>query len=1202
MQTRRDTTSAPLGTGTKAVWPLAALCCLGIVGILIAGTIILALIPIYLPQKTAAAVSLTSPNDNFFLQYSADVPYASSVTGNVTNLAQVSNALSLGTSGTVTSGSAQAGIKRRRRALSSRRQKRTLQTNFLFIIKMAYSVGCVSSTCHLAHRTRLHTKLSSMTSIPNFSCTIVSGGVALQLSFRLSLVGIISTRPVGFAGESKTFEFVAIKSGAFNDPTIWADGIVPYGNCSVAITAGFTVTLPRPAMEIRMRQCDVYGALALGSGSSTFTFNFPSNIMVRSGGMIEDQTSNKNFLFPSNSIMTILSGGRFAAAGTILQTYNSNGPGTSVTLRSASGPFTCGMLPDGSVQSYNSVTFIAIQSGGFTSGGTFLGGVAPSSDVCSAGCAIRVAAGIMLSTADLNGVMTLSIDSIYVSLGATLQLGTPGSSSGFKFLSAIILDIFGQMSFVASGGNIMLPPNSNFDIAAGGAFRSSISISIQIFNPRTGLNIGSPQILGTSITDGTFTLIVGESGSFQLNGTAPAASGNSSSNSTGGGSGGGSTTSNSTTFVATKSGDLTDATVWSGGVAPYGKFSLSIPAGITITISGATLSLEMIRCDVSGTLALGSGSDTFTFAFPPTIIVRSGGQLLDKTTKKVFMFPSSSIIAILSGGGFAAAGTALTIVKGGVAGASFTVTSASGPFTCGMLPDGSIQTYNSVTAIAIQSGGFTATGTFLGGFAPSADICSGGCGIQVISGVTLSTADLNGVLNFQIISITVASGATFALGTPGASTGFKFTSAVKLSISGHMSFVGSGGNIMLPPGSNFNIAAGGDFSSTISVSIEIFDLLTGLAIGPLQTLGTLISGGTFTLSVSASGSVAAGGTASVSGGGAGSITFLANKSGDLTDATVWSGGVAPYGKFSLSIPAGITITISGATLSLEMIRCDVSGTLALGSGSDTFTFAFPPTIIVRSGGQLLDKTTKKVFMFPSSSIIAILSGGGFAAAGTALTIVKGGVAGASFTVTSASGPFTCGMLPDGSIQTYNSVTAIAIQSGGFTATGTFLGGFAPSADICSGGCGIQVISGVTLSTADLNGVLNFQIISITVASGATFALGTPGASTGFKFTSAVKLSISGHMSFVGSGGNIMLPPGSNFNIAAGGDFSSTISVSIEIFDLLTGLAIGPLQTLGTLISGGTFTLSVSASGSVTIGGTGGVGSTTEMPSSPNVIG
>ncbi|CAF4836660.1 unnamed protein product, partial [Rotaria magnacalcarata] len=80
-----------------------------------------------------------------------------------------------------------------------------------------------------------------------------------------------------------------------------------------------------------------------------------------------------------------------------------------------------------------------------------------------------------------------------------------------------------------------------------------------------------------------------------------------------------------------------------------------------------------------------------------------------------------------------AKGTALKIVQGGVAGASFTLTSATGPFTCGMLPDGSIETY---------------------------------------------TAGLNGALNFDITSITVATGATFQLGTPGASTGFKFSSAV----------------------------------------------------------------------------------------------------------------------------------------------------------------------------------------------------------------------------------------------------------------------------------------------------------------------------------------------------------------------------------------------------------------------------------------
>ncbi|CAF3340232.1 unnamed protein product, partial [Rotaria socialis] len=170
----------------------------------------------------------------------------------------------------------------------------------------------------------------------------------------------------------------------------------------------------------------------------------------------------------------------------------------------------------------------------------------------------------------------------------------------------------------------------------------------------------------------------------------------------------------------------------------------------------------------------------------------------------------------------------------------------------------------------------------------------------------------------------------------------------------------------------------------------------------------------------------------------------------------------------------------------------------------------------------------------------------------------------------SGGTFTCGMLADGSIETYSSVTAIAINSGGFKAARTFLGGFAPSADICSGGCGVQVIGGVTLSTTDLNGVLNLKITSITVAIGAIFQLGTPGASTGFKFKFPIKLSILG--------------------------------VSIEIFDPLTGFAIGPLQALGTLISGGTFTLTISASGSVTIGGTAGRGTTTEMPFSTSMMG
>ena len=39
---------------------MAALCCLGIVGLLIAGTIVLALIPIYLPTKQVTVVNSSS--------------------------------------------------------------------------------------------------------------------------------------------------------------------------------------------------------------------------------------------------------------------------------------------------------------------------------------------------------------------------------------------------------------------------------------------------------------------------------------------------------------------------------------------------------------------------------------------------------------------------------------------------------------------------------------------------------------------------------------------------------------------------------------------------------------------------------------------------------------------------------------------------------------------------------------------------------------------------------------------------------------------------------------------------------------------------------------------------------------------------------------------------------------------------------------
>ncbi|CAF2027560.1 unnamed protein product [Rotaria magnacalcarata] len=305
-------------------------------------------------------------------------------------------------------------------------------------------------------------------------------------------------KPIGFAGESSTFQFVAIRSGAFNNPLTWTDGIVPYGSCSVVISAGVAVTLADPALFIQMKKCDIYGSLALGSGSSSFQFHYATTIIVRAGGAVQDLTSNKNILIPASTFLTLLSGGGFCAAGTIIQAYSSVGVGESVTRTSESGPFTCGILPSGSLLSYNKVTFIAIQSGGFTAGSTFLGGLPPSSDICSrGGCGIQIESGVTLSTADLNGQMSLQIDEIN-------------------------LNVLGSLKFVGSGGGIFIPSSSAFNFFGGGSFTSTFaSAFIQVFSLTTGLSIGTPEILGSSFTEPYFiTISVGGGFLISVNGVA----------------------------------------------------------------------------------------------------------------------------------------------------------------------------------------------------------------------------------------------------------------------------------------------------------------------------------------------------------------------------------------------------------------------------------------------------------------------------------------------------------------------------------------------------------------------------------------------------------------------------------------------------------------------------------------------------------
>jgi hypothetical protein len=256
---------------------------------------------------------------------------------------------------------------------------------------------------------------------------------------------------------------------------------------------------------------DVFGSIAFGAGSSTFQFNYAINIAVHSGGVVQDSTSTKCFRLPGDSLVTSYSGGSFCSAGTVVQTYSSAGLGSSITVPSASGPFTCGVLPSGNVVSFPRVTFIVVQSGGFTSGSTYLGGVPPSTDACSDGCGVDVPPGVTLSTADLDGELDLNIVQIDVSVGAFLELGTGGSSKGFRFKFPVQVNVLGSLSFVCSGGGIYIPSGngitSSINFFGGSSFTSVVVTFIQVVDLVTGVSIGTALTLQTTFIGPYFITI-----------------------------------------------------------------------------------------------------------------------------------------------------------------------------------------------------------------------------------------------------------------------------------------------------------------------------------------------------------------------------------------------------------------------------------------------------------------------------------------------------------------------------------------------------------------------------------------------------------------------------------------------------------------------------------------------------------------------
>ena len=175
--------------------------------------------------------------------------------------------------------------------------------------------------------------------------------------------------------------------------------------------------------------------------------------------------------------------------------------------------------------------------------------------------------------------------------------------------------------------------------------------------------------------------------------------------------------------------------------------------------------------------------------------------------------------------------TYTTLPASGSQGVSYTIgSSLQGPFTFGVLFDGTIQTFAQVTFIVGITGDFSASGTWLGGVIPTPSFCDevGGCGLYISSGCTLSTVSLNGQCNINFNVITVVSGATFQLGSVGFVGGFRFLFPFTFNIHGTLNFLPtSGGSIYLPFGCGFNFFGGAKFTSSRAISIRTYNILIG---------------------------------------------------------------------------------------------------------------------------------------------------------------------------------------------------------------------------------------------------------------------------------------------------------------------------------------------------------------------------------------
>ena len=405
------------------------------------------------------------------------------------------------------------------------RYRRDISTVILLICEYKYRQECVTATCRSSAKKRINKLIQQTEILPNVPLSVSSKQLGTTSSTAtLVFDEILDKAPDGLGIEPEIAgQFVAVQSGEFTDSSTWKDEVVPYGNSTVIIPPGISVTLTKALVDLYVEAFEINGTLTLGSSSNdSIQFTYPVNLIVYPGGTLIDNTGGHVFDLAKGSIVTVYPDGTFTGDGTVI---NSDSSKRSLSrnkrrllLPSGRGPRTCGVLPNGQQQSFEKVTSMVCGSSEFSSRRSWLGGRPPTRAGCAlaGGAGLSISAGFSLSTASLNGELDMNFDLIIIEASSRFQLGTPGSSAGFRFQFRLKLQIYGALEVVSGGtGGIYIPAGSAVNFFPGASFVSAAATSLIVYNPLGGA-ILSTFALSSSIT-GPFYISVSLSGTVVSN-------------------------------------------------------------------------------------------------------------------------------------------------------------------------------------------------------------------------------------------------------------------------------------------------------------------------------------------------------------------------------------------------------------------------------------------------------------------------------------------------------------------------------------------------------------------------------------------------------------------------------------------------------------------------------------------------------------